>query len=233
MTAVWIASDWHLGPESPPGHGRLARAFLARARAAGARVILNGDVFEDLFWGADRAAAAHPGVAEEVAALAREGRLERTSGNHDPEAGLPRLELSAPGVGRVLVAHGHAVDPLNASPLGRFGDGISRRFGRLALVRGAATLAEASARALAGPRIVALFRRRCLALLEREGFDLGVFGHVHAAHLVPGDRYANSGALRGSSLGYLELDAGGPRLRLLREDDLGTADPAPAAPVSR
>ncbi|HSN91786.1 MAG TPA: metallophosphoesterase, partial [Anaeromyxobacteraceae bacterium] len=232
VTSVWIASDWHLGPESPPGHGRLAGAFLARARAAGARVILNGDVFDDLFWGAARAAAAHPGVAAEVAALAREGRLERTSGNHDPQAGPLRLELSAPGLGRVLVTHGHAVDPLNASPLGRLGDRISRRFGRLALVRGAAALAEASARALAGPGIESLFRRRCLELLEREGFDLGVFGHVHAAHLVPGDRYANSGALLGSALGWLELGANGPRLGTLRENDLGPDDPAPGAPVS-
>ncbi|MGB8932884.1 MAG: metallophosphoesterase, partial [Anaeromyxobacteraceae bacterium] len=69
MTDLWIASDWHLGPESPPAHGRLALAFLERARAAGVEVILNGDVFDDLFAGPGRAQAAHPGVAAAVSSL--------------------------------------------------------------------------------------------------------------------------------------------------------------------
>ena len=58
--------------------------------------------------------------------------------------------LDVPGIGRVLVAHGHAADPVNASPIGRLGDEISRRFGRLAPVRGAAWLAEAAARRARG-----------------------------------------------------------------------------------
>lgn len=219
MTVVRVASDWHLGPGTPAGDARVARAFLAAARADGARVVLNGDVFDDLFAGRGRAEAAHPAIVAELEALRALGRLERTSGNHDPDAGAARLVLDVPGTGRVLVMHGHAADPVNASLVGRLGDGISRRFGRLAIVRGAAALAESVARAVAGDRMVSIFRARCLALVEREGFDLGVFGHVHVAHLVRGDRYANAGALRDGVLEYLELGAGGARLAALRASD--------------
>lgn len=216
MSVVRVASDWHLAPGSPPAHAALALVFLAEAEADGARVILNGDVFDDLFAGPGRAEAAHPEVVRAIAALRAAGRLERTSGNHDPEAGAPRVVLDAPHVGRVLVMHGHTVDPVNRSAVGRLGDGISRRFGRLALVSGAARLAEAAARRVAGGRMVSIFRSRCLAVVEREGFDLGVFGHLHAPHLAAGDRYANAGALRGDTLEYLELGPGGARLRVLR-----------------
>jgi UDP-2,3-diacylglucosamine pyrophosphatase LpxH len=215
-----IAGDWHLAPGSPPLHAALARAFLVRAREDGARVVLNGDVFDDLFAGPGVAEGAHPLVVGELDALARAGRLLRTRGNHDPDAGAARLVLDVPGTGRVLVEHGHAADPVSSSALGRLGDGISRRFGRLAVVRAAAAAAEAIARASAGERMLAVFRRRCLARVEREGFDLGVFGHVHAPHLARGDRYANAGSLAGDALEYLELGPGGPRLRVLRAADL-------------
>jgi UDP-2,3-diacylglucosamine pyrophosphatase LpxH len=212
MTDLWIASDWHLGPGSPPIHGRLALAFLDRARAAGAEVILNGDVFDDLFAGPGRAQAAHPGVVAAISLLEATRRLHRTSGNHDPEAGPERIVVERPGVGRVLVSHGHALDPINASPIGRLGDAISRHFGRTPLVRGAARLAEVVARALAEEQMVAVFRARCLRAVIAGGFDLGVFGHVHRAHLVAGDAYVNSGGLGDGGLEYLVIDALGPRL---------------------
>lgn len=217
MSEVWIASDWHLGPESPAAHGRLALAFLERARAAGAKVILNGDVFDVLFAGTGRGEAAHPAVVEAMAALHAEHRLARTRGNHDPEDGDDEVELEWPGVGRVLVAHGHKADPVNASAIGRLGDGISRRFGRLSVVRGAAWLAEAAARTLAQGAMERTFRRRCLALVERGAFDLGVFGHVHVQHLVPGDRYANAGSLGADGLEFLALGAAGPRLERMQD----------------
>jgi UDP-2,3-diacylglucosamine pyrophosphatase LpxH len=223
VSAIRIASDWHLGPASPPHHRRLALAFLARARADRAEVILNGDVFDNLFAGA-AAERSQPEVVELMAGLERDGLLRRTSGNHDPEVPSQRLVLEVTGIGRVLVAHGHALDPINSSAIGRLGDGISRRFGHLALVRGAARLAEVTALALAGPAMIGTFRRRCLAALEREGFTLGVFGHVHQAHLVPGDRYANAGWL-GGRLEYLELDEAGPRLQAI--------EPGPTPGVGR
>jgi UDP-2,3-diacylglucosamine pyrophosphatase LpxH len=212
VTAVWIASDWHLGPDTPAADARLALRFLERARDAGARVILNGDVFDDLFAGRGRAEAAHPAVVGAIGALAGEGRLARLRGNHDPDAGSEQAVLEVEGLGRVLVAHGHLVDPIHRSALGRLGDGISRRFGRLAVVRGAARLAEAAARAAAGRRMVAHFRTRCVALVRSEGCALGVFGHVHVAHLVAGDPYANAGALLGGRLTYLVLEPGRARL---------------------
>lgn len=217
MSEVWIASDWHLAPGSPAAHGRLALSFLEAARASGARVILNGDVFDDLFAGPGRSQAAHPAVVAAMEALSAERRLARTRGNHDPDAGGERVELEWPGLGRVLVAHGHAADPVNASPVGRLGDAISRRFGRLGVVRGAAWLAEVAARTVAERRMIATFRRRCLAVVERGGYALGVFGHVHEAHLVPGDRYANAGSLAGDRLEYLALGTTGPRLEELRD----------------
>jgi len=215
-----IASDWHLAPGSPAADVRLTRAFLARARRDGAEVILNGDAFEELFERPGRSERAHPEVVAELGALRTQGRLRRTCGNHDPEGGEERILVEWAGLGRVLVTHGHAADPLHRSALGRLGDGISRRFGRLAVVRGAAAGAEAVARAVAGGRMEALFRARCLALVARAGCDLGVFGHVHAAHLRPGDRYANSGWLAAGRLEYLELGPDGPRLCTLTTEDL-------------
>jgi hypothetical protein len=226
VSLLRIASDWHLAPGSPPADARLARAFLARARRDGAEVILNGDVFEDLFAGAGRSEQAHPEVVSELLALRALGRLRRTRGNHDPDHGEDRILLDWPGLGRVLVTHGHAADPLARSALGRFGDGISRRFGRLGLVRGAAAAAEAVARALAGRRMVAVFRGQCLALVAREGCALGVFGHVHAAHLVQGDRYANAGWLAAGRLEYLELGPQGPRLCSLTSEALAGGEAA-------
>ena len=215
MSDLWIASDWHLGPDSPPAHGRLALAFLERARGAGVELIQNGDVFDDLFAGPGRAPAAHPAVAALVSAMEAAGRLRRTCGNHDPDAGPERIVVERPGVGRVLVSHGHALDPINASPIGRLGDSISRHFGRTALVRGAAHLAERVARALAEERMIAVFRARCLRAVAAGGFDLGVFGHVHRPHLVPGDPYANAGAIDDAGLQYLVLDDRGARLARL------------------
>ena len=225
MSLLRIASDWHLSPRSPPLHGRLAAGFLRRAREDGASVILNGDVFDDLFEGPDRCRRAHPEVAAAIEELRAQGRLRRTCGNHDPQAGQDRILVDWPGVGRVLVAHGHAVDPIHGSWLGRLGDGISARFGRLGLVRGGAALAEAVATGLLGPRIVRVFRGRCLAMVEREGCALGVFGHVHAPHLAAGDRYANSGALAGDGLHFLELGPESPRLLTLRPEELQAAGP--------
>jgi hypothetical protein len=219
-----VAGDWHLSPRSPPLHGRLACAFLARARAAGATVVLNGDVFEELFFGAARARAAHPAVLAAMEALAAEGKLLHLRGNHDPSAREERAELDVPGLGRVLVAHGHQVDPVHRSALGRLGDAASRRYGRLPATRGAARLAERLARALAGGRMDALFRRRCLALVEAGGFALGVFGHVHVAHVAPGDRYANAGGLLGGALTCVALGPEGARLLSVRAPDLRGED---------
>jgi hypothetical protein len=159
-------------------------------------------------------------VAAEAAGLAADGRLRFTCGNHDPDHGEPQVLLDWPGLGRVLVAHGHAADPVNASPIGRLGDGISRRFGRLALVRGAAWLAEAAVRTLMEERMVAIIQARCEQLVRQGGHALGVFGHVHRAHLVPGERYANAGSLSGDRLQYLELGPDGPHLGELGLGDL-------------
>jgi UDP-2,3-diacylglucosamine pyrophosphatase LpxH len=221
MALLRIASDWHLAPASPARHGRLAAEFLRRAREEGAEVILNGDIFDALFAGEGNGERAHPPVAEAIRTLQRAARLRRTRGNHDPQEGDERIVLDWPGVGRVLVAHGHAADPVSQSWAGRLGDGISRRFGRLAVVRGAAWLAEASARAVAGRRMVEVFRRRCLRLVGAEGAELGVFGHVHVPHLVAGDAYANAGALDADGLHYLELGPAGPALRVLTEEGVG------------
>lgn len=220
MRLLRVASDWHLGPRSPPDHGRLALSFLAEARTDGAEVILNGDVWEDLFAGPGAGRRAFPAVAAAADAMAARGLLRETCGNHDPGGGPRQVELDWPRLGRVLVAHGHAADPVNASPIGRLGDGISRRFGRLGLVRGAAWLAEAAVRGLMEERMVRLFAARCRRLAEAGGFALGVFGHVHRAHLLPGDRYANAGWLHDETLEYLELGPAGPRLASLTYDRL-------------
>jgi len=218
-----IASDWHLGHYSAPAHAALARGFLEGVRRSGDRLVLNGDIFEGLFEPAARAEAAHPDLAALIAAMTRDGQVLRTEGNHDPGAGADYLILEHPVAGRILVMHGHRVDPVHGSPVGQVGDRISRRFGYLAIVRGAARAVEATATAVAAARVDRFFRRQCLALVERHLCDLGVFGHNHRRHLVPGDRYANAGCLTGTWLEYLLLDDAGPRLARLGLSDLGTA----------
>ncbi len=221
---IRIASDWHLSPRSPALHGRLAAEFLRRGQADGAKLILNGDVFDDLFGGAGRCQRAHPVVVAALEQLSAAGRLQRVRGNHDPDAGEDQIVLEQPGLGRVLVAHGHLVDPVNRSWIGQLGDGVSRRFGRLRLVRGAAALAETTARAIAGRQLAAVFRARCLELVAREGCDLGIFGHLHEPYLEPGDRYANAGSLTSAGLQYLELGPGGPRLCTVAPSEVQNAD---------
>lgn len=220
MALLRIASDWHLAPRSPPEDVLLSTAFLRRARADGASVILNGDVFDDLYAGAGRGQRAHAAVVAELERLRDEGRLRRVRGNHDPDGGEEQLLLDWPGLGRIVVAHGDGLDPLHQSWLGRLGQALSRRIGTLGIVRFATATAEVTARALVGRRILQGFRTRCLELVTREGCALGVFGHVHAQHLAAGDRYANTGWLHGGRLEYLELDPEGARLRVLTIEDL-------------
>jgi UDP-2,3-diacylglucosamine pyrophosphatase LpxH len=222
MRLVRIASDWHLAPRTPPLDARLAIAFLRRARADGAAVILNGDVFDDLYAGKRRCERAHPEVVAELARLRADERLLRIRGNHDPDAGADQVVLERPGLGRVVVAHGDRIDPLHQSWLGRLGHRLSERLGRLRVVRFATAAADTVAHALAGRRMLEVFRARCAAFVAREGCALGVFGHVHEQHLAAGDPYANAGWLHGGRLEYLELTADGVRLGVLTAEDLAS-----------
>jgi UDP-2,3-diacylglucosamine pyrophosphatase LpxH len=214
-----IASDWHLGTFSTPMAAELARLFLERARAVGDRVILNGDIFEGLFQPVQEAEAAHPVVQGIITEMTANGQLVRIAGNHDPEAGSLMLVLDHPGLGRVLIAHGHAADPLHRSSLGQFGDAISRRMGRAAIVRNAARFAEFAANRLAGVAMERTFRARCRSMIQREGCVLGIFGHIHRRYCAPGDRYANAGHLAYGRLEYLVLADGGARLAYLEPDE--------------
>lgn len=217
MTPVtYVASDWHLGTQSPPEHRLLACAFLRKVTDEGASVVLNGDIFEGLFEPMDAAEAAQPEVLAAMSALQQQGRLRRIVGNHDPAKGEAKVLLSeVPQVGRVLIAHGHAADPWQRNPLCQVGDAISRQFGRAKTVRGAAAFMETLAFAAAGPQILARFKRRCSAWVQREHCDMGVFGHVHNQHLVTHDPYANAGWLRPDALEYLCFAASGPSLGVL------------------
>ena len=221
-TRTLIASDWHLASFSPPGAASLAERFLRRAQAAGDRVVLNGDIFEGLFEPAHRAEAAHPAVRDLVVTMVQDGQLVRTAGNHDPDAGPLLLVLTENRLGRVLVAHGHAVDPLHRSGVGRLGDAVSHHFGRVAAVRGAAHLAAWTALHLAGTRIERLFQTQCRALVEAERCALGVFGHIHRCYLASADRYANAGCLASGRLEYLVLEQDTAELRYLDLQDRET-----------
>ena len=220
-----IASDWHLGHFSPPGAARLASTFLERALDSGDDVILNGDIFEGLFEPVAAAEAAHPDIRRLIAELTAHDRLRRTEGNHDPGSGVPSLVLDHPVVGRVLVAHGHAVDPVQRTRALHTGDAISRRFGRLAPVRGAAHVAELVTMSVVGRRVEGVFRECCLRAVDAAVCSLGIFGHVHRRHLVPGDRYANAGRLHARRLEYLVLGPRGPELDCLELDAPDAARP--------
>lgn len=215
-----IASDWHLGHFSPPAAARLAHAFLERACDAGDAVVLNGDIFEGLFEPLADAEGAHPEIAALIRAMERAGQLRRTEGNHDPGSGAASIVVPHARLGRVLVAHGHGIDPLHGSAPGRLGDAISRHLGRFAAIRGAAQLAEEVTMRMAGRRIEARFRAHCRAIVEQRGYDLGVFGHLHRRYLAPGDRYANAGRLSRDRLEFLVLTAQGAELGELARTDL-------------
>jgi predicted phosphodiesterase len=217
---ILIAGDWHLGARSPASHDRLARAFLERARAARERVILNGDIFETLFLAAGVAERAHPQVAALVECMAAEGLLQRVEGNHDPGAGPPELVFDLPGLGRVLVAHGHARDPVHASLIGRIGEAVSRKHGRLAIVHLAMRIADAAAYVTIGRKLARTFRRRWIEVVEREGFSMGVFGHTHVSEVAPGGRYVNGGYLSDERLEYVAIEPNGPRLCRLDVSEL-------------
>jgi hypothetical protein len=208
-----VAGDWHLGTYTPEGEARLAVEFLEWAPSHADLIVLNGDIFEGLFEAPDRAERARPEAAALIARLTAGGVLRRKLGNHDPEGGELSVVIEHPTVGRVLVAHGHAADPMHASHVGHLGDGISRRFGDFGVVRGAAWLAEAAVSTLAAGPVDRLYRKKCLAMVERERCDLGIFGHNHRRHLVPGDRYANAGRLTRSRLEFLVIDHDGAALR--------------------
>ncbi len=228
MTRTLVAGDWHLGTYSPPAHRALALGFLRWAADSADLIVLNGDIFEGLFESPARAERAHPEVAALITSLARRGRLRRTLGNHDPEGGAASVVLQHQRLGRVLVAHGHLADPVHVSSVGNFGDGISRRFGHLSLVRGAAWMAESFVAGTLAAPVDRMFRRKCLTLMARERCAFGVFGHNHRRHLVPGDPYANAGRLRRSRLEYLVLDDVGPSLGDFTVDG-ATADVAAAS----
>ena len=213
MTRILVASDWHLGSYSPAGDARLAIAFLRWARDHAERIVLNGDIFEGLFEAPSRAERAQPVAAALIAELSEAGMLRRTRGNHDPDDGEPMLVLDHSAMGRVLIAHGHAADAMHLSRVGNFGDGISRRLGHLALVRGAARAAEAFVAGVLAAPVDRVYRNKCLAMVEQQRCTVGVFGHNHRRHLVAGDPYINAGRLRPTRLEYLAIDDQGPALR--------------------
>ena len=213
MTRTLVCSDWHLGSYTPEAEAALALRFLEWVQAGTDRLVLNGDIFEGLFEAPEHAESAQPRAAEVIARLQRDGRAQRLCGNHDPRGGAAQLVLDHPRFGRVLVTHGHVVDPVHASSMGHFGDGISRRFGYLGLVRGAAWLAEASVALVASRAVDRVYREKCLGLIDRAQCALGIFGHNHRRHLVAGDHYANAGRLTRSRLEYLLLDERGAALR--------------------
>ena len=215
MSRTLIASDWHLGSRSPPQHGHMARTFLQRAYADGDTVILNGDIFEGLFEPIEQAQEAQSAVMQALDQLTQAGRLVRIAGNHDPTFGVIKHILDVPQVGRVLIAHGHTVDPLQRSPIGRLGDLMSRNLGHFKVIRGAAHLAEKTSLALAGKQMLHIFRQRCLAFVTREKCDLGIFGHVHHRFYDAASRYANAGWMSAKKLEYMILADQGPTLATL------------------
>jgi UDP-2,3-diacylglucosamine pyrophosphatase LpxH len=203
-----VASDWHLSRYSSAETSTLALAFLERARDSGDEVILNGDIFEDLFEPVALSEAAHPHVASMMGAMIRTGQLRRTEGNHDPGAGAAAIVLGHERLGPILVMHGHVADPLRMSRVGRLGDFISRRFGWIPAVRLAARLAEQSA-SLTAHRVEQVFSRRCRELVARRLSGMGIFGHIHRQYLVAGDRYANSGHLTDQRLEFIAITRDG------------------------
>ncbi len=220
QASLWVASDWHLGTRSPRVHRELVQAFLRQLQDSGDRLVLNGDIWEGLFEREPRARQAHPAVVAALDELQRQGRLEQTQGNHDPDTGVPGTEVSWPGLGRILISHGHGVDPLHGSGIGRLGDTISRHFGSLLVVRGAARVANLAAEAIAGEKMVSIFRQRCLESVSKGGYSLGIFGHVHRQYYRDGDPYVNSGWLSDERLEYLVLDSNGIHLRALKVSEV-------------
>jgi len=229
-----VASDWHLGSFSSPVAAQLAQRFVECARATGDRIVLNGDIFEGLFEPVEQAESAHPVVRDMIAEMTTRGQLIRLAGNHDPDSGRSVFIVDQPELGRVLISHGHAVDSLHHSRLGHAGDAISRRLGRLSLIRGAARFAEHAAKTIAGVAIERVFQVRCRALVKQSNCVVGIFGHIHRRYLAPGDAYANAGYLSPTRLEYLILSENVIKLAHLKLGDwqLGDSSRMPDASLS-
>lgn len=217
---TYVASDWHLGSLSPPQHSKLAATFLQRIADENAFVVLNGDIFEGLFEPIDDALACQRDVFSQVQQLQQAGQLRLVVGNHDPTLGEAKVIVGVAGIGRVLIAHGHAADPWQRTPLCQLGDAVSRRFGKWVAVRGAAHLVESITFATVGRQVRAAFQARCSAWVRQEHCQLGVFGHVHEQYLEAGNPYANAGWMDATRLQYLMFDANGPHKGALHLKDI-------------
>lgn len=119
---MWIVSDLHLGnggrSDSFMGKDRAMFALLERVRAAGARLVINGDAIDFLQAGDfTRVIKAHGKLLKAFADLAHESGIWYLVGNHDHDLhiyrDLLRFEVCDElWIGDdVLVEHGHRFDP--------------------------------------------------------------------------------------------------------------------------
>jgi len=119
---VWLLSDLHMGDGSPSdtfmGKDRELLAFLARARAEGAHLVVAGDIIDfHQAWSMSRVLRAHGKVIGELSRYADDLGVTYIWGNHDHDISLFRdllrfhvcssLELGD----QVLVQHGYEYDP--------------------------------------------------------------------------------------------------------------------------
>lgn len=134
---TWIVSDLHLGnggrSDSFVGKDRALLALLAEVRAAGARLVINGDAIDFLqAGGLPEVIRAHGKLLRAFADLAGENGVWYLVGNHDHDLhvyrDLLRFEVCDElWIGEdVLVEHGHGFDPWIGEDL--HGSDVSTRF---------------------------------------------------------------------------------------------------------
>ncbi len=119
---VFLVSDIHLGDGSPSdtflGKDRELIAFLDKARAAGAHLVVAGDIIDfHQAWSMSRVLRAHGKVIGELSRYADDLGVTYIWGNHDHDISLFRDLLrfdvcSSLEIGdQVLVQHGYEYDP--------------------------------------------------------------------------------------------------------------------------
>lgn len=119
---VYLVSDIHLGDGSPSdtfmGKDREFIAFLTRARAHGARLVVAGDIIDfHQAWSMSRVLKAHGRVIGELSRYADDLGVTYIWGNHDHDISLFRDLLrfdvcSSLEIGdQILVQHGYEYDP--------------------------------------------------------------------------------------------------------------------------
>jgi len=194
-----VISDTHLGAKNCAAEK--LRAFLRMVRTK--RLVLNGDIFDDLNF--KRLDGAHFHCLRAIRKLSPKAEVIWISGNHDGAAGVlshimgvevrPSLRLNA-GAKTYFVLHGDAFDEIihNHPVLTAVADFFYRIIQVFDQTQNIALFLKRKCKAFT--RSYDKVKHRCIELAKRKGFQGVMVGHLHIpeSDVLDGIHYVNSGS---------------------------------------